>query len=214
MKNKLILLTLAIGFANIAMVGCNANKVESLPENQVEINIDENKKDINISKFIPNGKYNVVFKGSDMANELISIKGDGTTYQTIGLNGNGYYYEVFKVVNNQLLFVDSEDLTDIDNVSDKNIKTNEDLENYEVVLKSKTDKKDTFQVSEIGTNLKLDNIELKGGYIKTTKNISTSDSKTILETYYSEGLGVVKYEVIMDGTVMEYSELISYEEIK
>lgn len=215
MKRKLILVTLAIGITSLAMIGCSSNKIKDIPDNQTETIVNENTQGINVSNFIPNGTYNVSFEGSDMSNELISIKGDGTIYQTIGLNGKGYYHEVYKVLNNQLIFVDKEDLTDIEDISNINITNNinEDLENYEVVLRANTDKSDDIQILETGKDLKLKNIELKGDYIKTTKDISTNDNKTIINTYYSEGLGIVKYEVVMDGTVVENSELKSYEEI-
>lgn len=214
MKNKTVLLTLAIGLTGAVMVGCTTDNKENPPENQIETSVDENKEEVNISKFIPNGSYKTVFEGSDMANELQSIKGDGTTYEAIGVSGKGYYREIFKVIDNQLCFIEKEDLEDIENISDKEIVVDETLGNYKVVLKAKTDKTDTIQIAETGKDLKLKNLELKGDYIKVVEDVSTDEAKTIIETYYSEGLGVVKYEVIMDGNVMEFSELVSYEEIK
>lgn len=216
MKRKIILATLAIGITSLVMIGCNSNEIKYLPDTQTETLVDENTQGIDISKFIPNGTYKVSFEGSDMANELIIINGNGIIYQTVGVNGKGFYNEEYKVVNNQLLFVDNEELDNADNIPNINtdVNINEELENYEVVLRPNTDKSDKLQISEIGKDLKLKNIELKGDYVKTTKDISTGDNKTYINTYYSEGLGIVKYEVVMDEDVMEYSEIISYEEMK
>lgn len=221
MKRKIMLVSLVIGMTSVAMIGCTSNKVETQPnQNQTitETEKENEEKGIDVSKFIPTGTYAVSFKGSDMANELITINGNGTLYQAVGMNGKGYYHETYKLVNDNLLFVENEELEDSDEEPSMNItldvNLDEKLENYETVLKPEFDKGDKIQISKVGNDLKLEKIQLKGEYVVTTKDISDKETKTVVNTYYSEGLGIVKYEVVMNDEVVEYSELTSYEKLR
>lgn len=65
-----------------------------------------------IYKFIQNESYNVIYECSDLASETIVIEGNGEMYQTIGLNGKGLYREIFKVIDNNLMLIYKEDLSD------------------------------------------------------------------------------------------------------
>lgn len=221
MKRKIMLLTLVVGMTSVAMIGCSPNnKVDNTQntQNQTIVENEKEEKGIDVSKFIPNGTYAVSFKGSDMANELITINGNGTLYQAVGMNGKGYYHETYKVVGDKLLFVENEELEDSDTEPNMNITLevdlDEKLENYETVLKSEFDKSGKLQISKVGNDLKLEKIELNGEYVVTTKDISDEETKTVVNTYYSEGLGIVKYEVVMDDEIVEYSELTSYEKLR
>lgn len=203
LKRILLILSIFV-FATYIFVGCSEKT---------------NIKEENISKFIPNGNYKVSFKGSDMANELLFLMGDGTSYKTIGINGKGYYLEGFKVVDNELCIIDNIEIENIESIKSladiNSLNSNTEMNGDKVViLRTNPTELDTFRIVEKGKDLKLNNIQLKGEYIKVSEDKSTDESTIYVETYYSEGLGVVKYEVILDDTVMEFSELVKYEKLE
>ena len=219
MKNKAVLLTLAIGLTGAVMVGCTTDKKENPPENQIETSVDENKEEVNISKFIPNGNYETVFKGSDLSFDVSSIKGDGTYYQRMGTTGKGDYVEVFKLMNNSLINTYSSDFERSNYKEEFNdlIFFGEENTSNKIYLNSPIKQGtewDKLKIVEVGKNLKLEEIQLEGDYVKVERDASTEDIKSTETLYFSQGLGIVKDVTTIDGDIVDYSELVSYEEIK
>ena len=68
---------------------------------------------------------------------------------------------------------------------------------------------DNKEIVEVGENLKLDKVTLKGHYVKTWEKEMNNGKKTIKVYYYSEGLGCVKYDVLIDGVSVEKSTVTS-----
>lgn len=171
-----------------------------------------------LSKFIPNEDYKVTFNGSDLSNELLFLSGNGTSYYTIGVNGKGYYIEQYEVIDNELCFtnkIDIENIETIKSLDDVTSLLDTDIMNGNkvVVLRENASDLDSSKIVEKGTDLKLTSIQLKGDYIKVCETKSSADGDTITYTYYSQGVGVVKYEVVFDGVIMDFSQLVSYEPI-
>ena len=67
------------------------------------------------------------------------------------------------------------------------------------------------KIVEIGTDLKLDDIQLEGTYIKIVSNSLVSKWSMTTETYYSEGLGVVKHRVLINEETISYYQLKSFD---
>ncbi|MGL5693844.1 MAG: hypothetical protein ACRCXA_07190, partial [Peptostreptococcaceae bacterium] len=159
-----------------------------------------------------------------LSSELIYIRGNGEIYEAIGINGRGYYKEVFKIIDNVLYLTNTDDLSQIESINDDSFNNlskeeftvSDDSSNYKALIRtiSKTKKNDNLKISEYGENLELTNVKLEGDYIQTVETETIDNVEFTKITYYSEGLGLVKYEVIMDGTIMEFSELNNFEEIK
>lgn len=218
MNKKIMIIVSTLTIASCFFSGCSKETDKpGLDNNKPEINTDTTKDNLSLSKFIPNGNYKVSFAGSDMSNELLFITGDGTSYKTIGVNGKGYYIEEFKLIDNELCFRNKVDIENIDNIKsleDINTLTPKDVMNGDkvVILRENPTELDSFKIVEKGKDLKLDSIQLKGDYIKVEENKPGDDGNTVIETYYSEGLGVVKYDVIFDNVVMDFSELVACEE--
>ena len=59
-------------------------------------------------------------------------------------------------------------------------------------------------------DLKLDDILLEGIYIKTVSNTLVDNESITTEIYYSEGLGVVKYRVLINEEAISYYQLKSF----
>ncbi|MBC5996786.1 hypothetical protein EAI30_09040 [Romboutsia ilealis] len=171
----------------------------------------------NIYRFIPNESYSVVYEGTDLAPEIIAIEGDGEMYQTIGVNGKGLYRDVFKVVDNNLMLIYKEDLHDknIDEALEQNLKDeiSYNKNESELILQSPIEvgqKWDNTEIVEVGMDLKLDDILLEGIYIKTVSNTLVDNESITTEIYYSEGLGVVKYRVLINEEAISYYQLKSF----
>lgn len=223
-NKKSILVAGVMGLACIGMIGCS-QKVDTPKDDnatQQEQQVQQQKEVIDTSKFIPNGDYKVIFKGSDMANELLYLKGDGTTYEAIGVNGRGYYREIFKEIDGALVMVANEDLSEypIRQIVEMGIENVDTSKAIETMLKSELSLNDEWdndeikvKLVEVGENLKLSDIQLEGTYVKTTYSISEGDTVTTFDMYYSEGLGIVKYTISMGEDIVEFSELTEYEKL-
>lgn len=171
-----------------------------------------------IYKFIPNESYDVIYECSDLASETIVIEGNGEMYQTIGLNGKGLYREIFKVIDNNLMLIYKEDLSDknIEEILAQDLKDeiSYNIKESELILQSPIEvgqKWDNTEIVEIGTGLKLDDIQLEGTYIKIVSNSLVSKGSMTTETYYSEGLGVVKHRVLINEETISYYQLKSFD---
>lgn len=171
-----------------------------------------------IYKFIPNESYDVIYECSDLASETIVIEGNGEMYQTIGLNGKGLYREIFKVIDNNLMLIYKEDLSDknIEEILAQDLKDeiSYNIKESELILQSPIEvgqKWDNTEIVEIGTGLKLDDIQLEGTYIKIVSNSLVSKWSMTTETYYSEGLGVVKHRVLINEETISYYQLKSFD---
>lgn len=171
-----------------------------------------------IYKFIPNESYDVIYECSDLASETIVIEGNGEMYQTIGLNGKGLYREIFKVIDNNLMLIYKEDLSDknIEEILAQDLKDeiSYNIKESELILQSPIEvgqKWDNTEIVEIGTGLKLDDIQLEGTYIKIVSNSLVSKGSMTTETYYSEGLGVVKHRVLINEENISYYQLKSFD---
>lgn len=242
LNKKNLLLAGILGLACVGMVGCNQkneppkenndvqqeqqqnsnnenNKNENT-ENKDEVKGDEAKnEELKVSKFIPNTSYNVKFQCSDLGFDVSSIKGDGTYYQRMGTTGKGDYVEVFKYMNNNLIntyasdFERSnykEDFNDLNFFGEENT-SNKIYLNSPIKQGTEWDK---MKIVEVGKNLKLEKIQLEGDYVVVERDISTEGINAIETLYFSQGLGIVKDVTKIDGDIVDYSELISYEEVK
>ncbi|SDP24283.1 hypothetical protein [Clostridium gasigenes] len=171
-------------------------------------------KTLNIGMFVPNGNYEVKCEGSDVISNDNFIKGDGTSYQVVGTTGKGPVINVYSIKNGGLNKVFTGDLTDKEmkdigkiNYLSKNDKSQELLIlNEPLKVGTKWDNK---EIVEVGENLKLDKETLKGAYIKTWEQVKSNGKKTVKVYYYSEGLGCVKYDVLLDGVSVEKSTVTS-----
>lgn len=199
----------------ICVVGC------SLKRNEGPI---VNPKDdmVGLKTFIPKESYKVVFDGTDLAPNIQYIKGNGIKYQAVGFNGRGAFVNVYALEDGKIncikeyneLTSEQEKHLDEINFLDKDEKGEKTLMLWEP-LETKS-KEGNSQIIEIGKDLKLDKLQLKGHYIKVeeiNEGINTDD-KTIITSYYSEGLGRVKYMVSIDGVDVCYYILKDYMKIK
>lgn len=164
--------------------------------------------------FVPNGSYDVKYEGSDTGFSIDYIKGDGKSYESIGTTGKGPAINVYSTKNSILSKVFSGDLTE------KELKDKDKLDylakgdkSQEVIMLKEPLKVgtrwDNKEIVEVGQNLKLDKITLKGAYVKTWEQVTSNGVKTVKVFYFSEGLGCVKYDVIVDGASMEKSTITS-----
>ena len=221
MKINKTLLALLLGSTGL-LTGCattpkEPQKVETPPiDTIIDYDLETT---VCSSRFIPNGNYKVTFKSNDMADQLLYLKGDAHTYQAIGVTGKGYYREIFTLHDEKLKLVRREDLEDVpmEKILEKDCNVNVKESDYKTILGNIVNEGDTWdnlKIEEVGLNLKLSNLQLEGSYLKLVETVKDGDNPHTVETYFSEGLGIVKYEVIEDGTVIEYSELQSYEKVK
>lgn len=177
---------------------------------------------VSLKTFIPKESYKVVFDGTDLAPNIQYIKGNGIKYQTVGFNGRGSFVNVYALEDGKINCIKeynelpSEQEKHLDEVNflDKDEKGDKTLMLWEP-LETKS-KEGNNQIVEIGKDLKLDKLQLKGHYIKVEEVNEgiNSDDKTIVTSYYSEGLGRVKYAVSMDGVDVCYYTLKDYMKIK
>ncbi|MGL5352931.1 MAG: hypothetical protein ACRDA5_06350 [Clostridium sp.] len=183
-------------------------------EKPVVDNSKTESKTLNVGMFIPNGSYDVKFESSDTGFNTDFIKGDGKSYEAIGTTGKGPYINVYSAKNSTLTKVFSGDLTE------KELKDKEKIDylskgdkSQEVVMLKEPLKLgtrwDNKEIVEVGENLKLGKVTLKGPYVKTWEQVTSNGVKTIKVFYFSEGLGCVKYDVIVDGVSMEKSTITS-----
>lgn len=67
---------------------------------------------------------------------------------------------------------------------------------------------DNKEIVEVGENLTLEGIALKGIYVKTWEKEKDSNGNEVVKVfYYSEGLGCVKYKVLVDNNEVEWLEV-------
>lgn len=177
---------------------------------------------LNLKVFIPKESYKVVFDGTDLVPNIQYIKGNGTKYQTAGFSGRGSFVNVYALEDGKINCIkeynelpsEQEEHLDEVNFLDKDEKGDKTVMLWEP-LETKS-KEGNNEIVEIGKDLKLDKLQLKGHYIKVEEVNEgiNADDKTIVTSYYSEGLGRVKYVVTMDGVDVCFSVLKDYMKIK
>ncbi|SHK21482.1 hypothetical protein SAMN02745248_02062 [Hathewaya proteolytica DSM 3090] len=171
---------------------------------------------LTLSTFIPKESYKVVYDGTDLAPNIQFIRGNGEKYQAVGTDGRGAFVNVYEKNNGKLSCV--MEYTELSQGESESLETLNYLDKNDVGDKTdvlwepleKGSKMGNRQIEDVGENLKLDDLQLKGPYVKVVDNHSENDSKMIITSYYSEGLGCVKYEVSMDGVVVCHYILKSY----
>ncbi|MGL5085208.1 MAG: hypothetical protein ACRC68_05750, partial [Clostridium sp.] len=171
-------------------------------------------KALNVGMFVPNGSYDIITDGNGSSFSIEFLKGDGKSYEAIGFTGKGPRIQVYNTKNSALSKVYYGD------ISDKELEDKENLDYLakadkaqEVVMLKEPLKVgtrwDNKEIVEVGENLKLGKITLKGAYVKTWEQVTSNGVKTVKVFYFSEGLGCVKYDVIVDGVSMERSSVNS-----
>lgn len=194
----------------------NNNKIKD--DNKAKDNNSEiDKSKITIESFIPKEEYIINNECSDFVSNENHIKGNGKSYQLIGTNGKGPFIRVYTIIDKGLYEIYSGDLKDEEflEVDKINYLDKVDSEKKVLLLKEPIQigtKWDNKEIVEVGKNLKLDNITLKGAYAKTWEKEKDNNGLEVVKVcYYSEGLGCVKYKVIINGLEMEHSKLSSSE---
>lgn len=169
---------------------------------------------VSTASFIPNGEYEVEYKGSDLAAQVQYIKGNGTSYEEIGVNGKGSYINVYSSEGTSLKKIYKGDLTDeemankasIDYLS-KGSNADEEMLQGPITVGTRWGNK---EIVEVGQNLKLGELTLPGTYVKTWEKEDGKDGLVVKVYYYSEGLGCVDYRAMMNDEIVDYSTLTSY----
>lgn len=189
-------------------------KVEADTNNTVEDSTNTVNKVLNVGMFVPNVSYEVKCEGSDFISNENFIKGDGKSYQIVGATGKGPVINVYSIKNGGLSKVYSGDLTEneMKNIESINYLNKSDKSQELLILKEPLKvgtRWDNKEIVEVGENLKLDNVTLKGPYVKTWEQVTSNGEKTVKVFYYSEGLGCVKYNVLLDGVSVERSTVTS-----
>ena len=189
------------------------NKAPVLKEDNTSKSVDNKvseKEDLGISMFVPNGSYEVSYLGSDLSPNLNYIKGNGKSFETIGTNGKGPFVTVYSIQDNKLCEVYySSDLTEdeiknFDYLSKNDVSQKVALLSAPIAVGTRWGNK---EIVEVGENLNLDGLILNGPYVKTWEKTKNNESESIKVCYYSKGLGLVKYKVIIGDSVVEYSTL-------
>ncbi|MDD6770993.1 MAG: hypothetical protein SPJ62_13490 [Inconstantimicrobium porci] len=183
----------------------NDNTSASKQQNKTEDNI-------NINSFAVNGSYTTSSLSNDLGENIKYLKGNGTAYQVIGSTGKGNFVRVFNIKNDGIYEVFSEDIEDSKagqlsslNYLDKRGSKQTLVLKAPVKVGTRWDNK---EIVEIGKNLKVDGITYKGNYAKVWERKSDSTTKV---SYYCEGYGCVKYNVIQDKATVSY---FKYSKIK
>lgn len=176
----------------------------------------DSKEEVNLTvgMFIPNGNYTVKYDASDLVSSENYIEGDGTSYQVIGTTGKGPKVDVYSIKYSGLYKVYSGDLSEdeMKDIATINYLGKEDTLEEMLVLNGPIKvgiRWDNKEIVEVGKNLKLDDLTLEGAYVKTWEKEVADEKETIKVCYYSEGLGCVKYKVLIDGEEVEKSTAIS-----
>lgn len=177
-----------------------------------EFNEESNRNNVvlDLRTFIPNEEIEIKYEGSDFVPQILYIRGNGTSYQTVGVNGKGAFVNVYRLINNELSLVCNYDLTEdeMKNVNQIDY-LDKDKELDEIPLLTSPikvgTKWDNKEIVEIGEDLKLDNLTLEGAYIKTWEKTKYEDTETVSVYYYVEGLGCVEHRVIVNGEIIEWS---------
>lgn len=189
------------------------NKVPVLKEENTHKSVENKvseKEDLGVSMFVPNGSYEVSYLGSDLSPNLNYIKGNGKSFETIGTNGKGPFVTVYSIQDNKLCEVYySSDLTEdeiknFDYLSKNDVSQKVALLSAPIAVGTRWGNK---EIVEVGENLNLDGLILNGPYVKTWEKTKNNDSESVKVCYYSKGLGLVKYKVIIGDSVVEYSTL-------
>ena len=189
------------------------NKVPVLKEDNTSKIVDNKvseKEDLGISMFVPNGSYEVSYLGSDLSPNLNYIKGNGKSFETIGTTGKGPFVTVYSIQDNKLCEVYySNDLTEdeiknLDYLNKNDVSQKVALLSAPIAVGTRWGNK---EIVEVGENLNLDGLILSGPYVKTWEKTKNTDSESVKVCYYSKGLGLVKYKVIIGDSVVEYSTL-------
>ena len=230
MKKKILSVMLACSML-MTLGGCSIideiskkNVENTQDENNTEVEDKQNpetddselkKKELNVAMFIPNENYEITYNASDIVSSENYIKGDGSSYQSIGVNGKGPFVDVYTTKDGGIYRSYFDDLTE-EVFNDKEnidyLSKRDDLKEN-ILLKEPIavgNRWDTKEIVEVGENLKLDDITLEGAYAKVWEKQKSDEGNEIVQVhYYSEGLGCVEYRIIVDGILMEYSTLKS-----
>lgn len=213
--------------SNIENNEIESNKIESNEENDLidTEKVEEDKKteeskktssdketvsqeNLTVGMFIPNGKYTVKYDASDLVSNENHIEGDGTSYQVIGTTGKGPTVDVYSIKYSGMYKVYSGDLSEdeMKDIATINYLSEEDSLDESLVLNGPIKvgtRWDNKEIVEVGENLKLDDLTLEGAYVKTWEKEVVDGKEVIKVSYYSEGLGCVKYKVLIDKTEVE-----------
>lgn len=168
------------------------------------------KENLTVGMFIPNGKYIVKYDASDLVSNENHIEGDGTSYQVIGTTGKGPTVDVYSIKYSGMYKVYSDDLSEdeMKDIATINYLSEEDSLDESLVLNGPIKvgtRWDNKEIVEVGENLKLDDLTLEGAYVKTWEKEVVDEKEIVKVHYYSEGLGCVKYKVLIDKTEVESS---------
>lgn len=169
---------------------------------------------VSTTTFIPNGEYEVQYQGSDLAAQVQYIKGNGSSYEEVGVNGKGPYISVYSSDGTSLKKIYTGDLTDEEMAKKESIDylskgSNNDAEMLQGPITVGT-RWGNKEIVEVGQNLKLGELTLPGTYVKTWEKEDGKDGLVVKVYYYSEGLGCVDYRAMMNDEIVDYSTLTSY----
>lgn len=175
-------------------------------------NIDK-EQEISLDLFLPKGNYRVQYIGTDMASNPLYVKGNGVKYQVIGASPKCPYINVYAIKEEKLYKIHSQDLTDKQFRDYKNINyLNKEIDtSQEIMLASPLKvgtRWDNKEIVEMGKNLSIEGLNLNGIYIK----IWERKDNIIKISYYCEGMGCVKYKILLDDEVVEESTIKSFED--
>lgn len=217
---------------NKPVIGEDSSNSQNVNDNDVKDNnnnddkVDKNDKDnkddssnkeelIDVKAFMVNGDYKIKSLSNDLGIDVESIKGDGKSYQAIGYTGKGMVAEVYTLKNDGIYSVffgdvNDEDANDSINYLDKRNGTEKAMLKAPIKVGNRWGNK---EIVEVGENLALESKKLSGKYAKTWEKYSENGTEMVKVCYFSEGLGLVKYKIIVNGTVMEYFEYKDIEKI-
>lgn len=180
----------------------DADKNDNASASKPQSNTEEN---VNISSFSVNGSYTTTSSSNDLGEDIKYLKGNGSAYQVIGTTGKGNFVRVYNVKSDGIYEVFSDDIDDSKsgqlsslNYLDKSGSKQTLVLKAPVKVGTRWDNK---EIVEVGKNLKVAGITFKGNYAKVWERTSDNTTKV---SYYCEGYGCVKYNVMHDKATVSY----------
>lgn len=179
------------------------------PEDSIKETVD-----IKLDKLIPKENLELKFVGTDNSSGGSVIKANGNTYQAIQNTGKGLIVSVYTIKDGSLYKMYTGDLTEEEakDISKVDYLSTTKEKNKTILLKEPLKVKtrwDNKEIVEVGKDLKLEGLQLKGSYVKTWEKTVDGNNKTVKVAYYSEGLGCVMYKIMLNDEVVEQSTLSS-----
>lgn len=161
-----------------------------------------------------NGSYEYIFKGTGQFSDKALVKGNGKRFQLITASGAGQTINVYEVSDDKLTHIYSKVLSDeesnnLEKVDYLSVKPEKNTVMLKAPLKKGTSWENK-EVVEAGENLKLNGVTLKGKYFKTWEKEEKNGDKIVKVYCFSEGLGIVRYMIQLNGVTMEEAVLSGY----